>query len=110
MLAPDLYLITQHGAYMSDYTEYYQQAWERFFIKNHTTHHDGCDCVMNKIQKLENENARLREALEFYASTSSWRGENGEDFKILFEDVSLPNNSSSYVGGRRAREALKGGE
>ena len=62
------------------------------------------------IVEVQAENARLREALEFYASTSSWRGENGEDFKILFEDVSLPNNSSSYVGGRRAREVLKGGE
>ena len=63
-----------------------------------------------QYNQLIEENARFREALEFYASTSSWRGENGEDFKILFEDVSLPNNSSSYVGGRRAREALKGGE
>ena len=33
-------------------------------MKNHTTHHDGCNCVMDKIQKLEAENARLREALE----------------------------------------------
>ena len=63
-----------------------------------------------ELDRLKFENAKLREALEFYASTSSWRGENGEDFKILFEDVSLPNNSSSYVGGRRARKALKGGE
>lgn len=30
----------------------------------HTTHFSGCDCVMDKIQKLEAENARLREALE----------------------------------------------
>jgi len=31
----------------------------------HTTHFSGCDCVMDKIQKLEAENARLREALIF---------------------------------------------
>ncbi|NDF13528.1 MAG: hypothetical protein EB060_12040 [Proteobacteria bacterium] len=29
----------------------------------HTTHFSGCDCVMDKIQKLEAENARLRNAL-----------------------------------------------
>jgi len=88
---------------MSDYAEYYKKAWELSLntVKEETK---------TEIERLKSENARLREALEFYASTSSWRGENGEDFKILFEDVSLPNNSSSYVGGRRAREALKGKE
>jgi hypothetical protein len=30
-------------------------------MRSHTTHHDGCDCVMDKIQKLEAENARLKE-------------------------------------------------
>ena len=33
-------------------------------MRNHTTHFDGCDCVMDKMQKLEAENARLREALK----------------------------------------------
>ena len=33
-------------------------------MSNHTTHHDGCDCVMDKMQKLKAENARLREALK----------------------------------------------
>ena len=73
---------------MSDYTEYYKQAWERSLMKNHTTHHDGCDCVMDKIQKLESENARLRKALEWYGNIVSWGKDN--DFGII------------------AREALKG--
>jgi hypothetical protein len=30
-------------------------------MSNHTTHHDGCDCVMDKIQKLEAENTLLKE-------------------------------------------------
>ena len=30
----------------------------------HATHFSGCDCVMDKIQKLEAENARFMEALE----------------------------------------------
>ena len=37
-------------------------------MRNHTTHFSGCDCVTDKIQKLEVENVRLREALEFIDS------------------------------------------
>ena len=80
-------------------TKNYKKIWEQNLADK-----------VSELERLKTENARLREALEFYASTSSWRGENGEHLRILFEDVSLPNNSSSYVGGRRAREALKGGE
>jgi len=79
-----------------EYAEYYKKAWEK--------------SLKERTSELQAEINRLRRALEFYASTSSWRGENGEHFKILFEDVSLPDNTSSYVGGRCAREALKGGE
>ena len=33
-------------------------------MSNHITHFSGCDCVMDKIDKLEAENAKLREALK----------------------------------------------
>lgn len=46
------------------------------------------DSLTEKIEKLQAENARYREALEFYANNGG----------SLLADV----------GGRRAREALKG--
>lgn len=57
-------------------------------MRNHTTHFSGCDCVTDKIEKLEAENARLREALEWYGNIVSWGKDS--DFGII------------------AREALKG--
>jgi uncharacterized protein (UPF0335 family) len=56
-------------------------------MRNHTTHFSGCDCVTHKIEKLEAENAQLREALE-NIMRSNYGG--------YAEDI--------------AREALKGGE
>ena len=61
-------------------------------MRSHTTHHDGCDCVMDKMQKLEAENARLREALERIDN------ECGRDDTIAWKIAS------------DALEALKGGE
>ncbi len=58
-------------------------------MRNHTTHFSGCDCVTEKIEKLEAENARLREALVF----------RGYD----------PDSELKYHE-QEAREALKGGE
>jgi hypothetical protein len=78
---------------MSDYTEYYKQAWERSLMKNHTTHHDGCDCVMNKIQELKVENLRLKEAL-----------------KSISEIYNYKDEPSKWYAGNIAREALKGEE
>lgn len=40
-------------------------------MKTCTTHH-ACDCLTEKVIKLEAENAKLREALGFYADVKNW--------------------------------------
>lgn len=67
-----------------------------------------------ELTSAQAEIARLREALEFYASPSSWQhtggasgGGNQVKHKILSTDCEpLPLSS---VGGKRAREALNKG-
>ena len=61
-------------------------------MRSHTTHHDGCDCVMDKMQKLEAENARLREALE-------------DIIHCIYG-----NEATFQWVEKKAREALKGDE
>jgi len=58
--------------------------------------------------KLEKENARLREALEFYASSLNWspRGDGRTCIKPIDREVIAGNN----YGGKLARQALKGSE
>lgn len=58
------------------------------------------------IKKLETENKRLREALEFYASHSNWvqdriHGDSDNVRRGVF--------IGPFAGGKRAREALSGG-
>ena len=49
-----------------------------------------------KIEKLERENTRLREALEFYANTDVY------EYYDKYESTAIQNE-----GGQKAREALK---
>ena len=49
-----------------------------------------------KIEKLESENKRLREALEFYANTDVY------EYYDKYESTAIQNE-----GGQKAREALK---
>ena len=49
-----------------------------------------------KIEKLEAENTRLREALEFYANTDVY------EYYDKYESTAIKNE-----GGQKAREALK---
>ena len=49
--------------------------------------------LLENISKLEKENAKLREALEFYAEQSQWR--TNDPYGIFFKDR-----------GEKAREAL----
>jgi hypothetical protein len=85
-------------------------------MSNHTTHYDGCDCVIYKMQKLEAENARYREALEFYAwtcePTKIQRSDNSGTLVIVEdkEKALACYNEDLFLFGKRAREALKGGE
>ena len=52
--------------------------------------------LSEKIEKLEAENARLREALEFYANTDVY------EYYDKYESTAIQNE-----GGQKAREALK---
>lgn len=71
-------------------------------------------------RKLEAENARYREALEFYADITNWshlKGFQADENPwgrpiIKFDDLYPVEPCSEWgtYGGRRAREALKGGK
>ena len=52
--------------------------------------------LSEKIEKLEAENTRLREALEFYANTDVY------EYYDKYESTAIQNE-----GGQKAREALK---
>ena len=80
--------------------------------------HAGWKARDGEIKELEAEIARLREALEFYA-----KGSEGDDLEPKPEKAHLyekdypvdhaywrQRSMSDYWSGRRAREALKGGE
>lgn len=74
---------------------------------------DGVDNVIQENEKLKAENARYREALEFYADRDSWSFLE-EDQSVLIiskcdsEIIIINNHGDKYqFGGRRAREALK---
>ena len=54
------------------------------------------DELNEKMEKLERENARLREALEFYANTDVY------EYYDKYESTAIQNE-----GGQKAREALK---
>lgn len=69
--------------------------------------------LRGEVQKLEAENALLREALEFYADPNSWIDESVTYVYsvIQYDDQDIPPEEHRLCdkhGGRRAREALKG--
>jgi hypothetical protein len=59
------------------------------------------DALMEKIEKLEAENARYRKALEFYA--------NKTNYSYYCYEYNLKTCGDDELGSH-AREALKGGE
>lgn len=62
-------------------------------------------------EELIKENARYREALEFYANLSNWRFTDRFDYpyyETLEGDVSY--HDGKFFAGQKARAALKGGE
>jgi hypothetical protein len=81
-------------------------------MRNHTTHFSGCDCVTHKIEKLESENARLREALEFYAQGDKTKTFSGEEryLQLVANEMDISKVDGQWKTGKCAREALKGGE
>ena len=62
----------------------------------------------SELEKLKEENARLRSALEFYADEKSWNDDNIVcTYDVIDEsDRSIPEGCCDYRGGKRAREAL----
>jgi aspartyl/asparaginyl-tRNA synthetase len=68
------------------------------------------DRLREVIDILKVENARLREALEYYADKAWINIKMPYLTEVDFDDVSKPFPDQKPMGGRRAREALKGGE
>lgn len=67
------------------------------------------------ILEIQAENARFKKALEFYADPNSWIDESVTYVYsvIQYDDQDIPPEEHRLCdkhGGRRAREALKGGE
>jgi hypothetical protein len=63
--------------------------------------------LAHHIFKIEAENKKLREALEFYALWSNWGGDLRAGNEIISDDCDYIEKWYEYVGGKRAREALK---
>ena len=69
--------------------------------------------LTNMCKKLQAENAKLRECVEFYADTNNWNTKNGEcdtyiEGVITGDDLYSPwGDQGIDVGGKRAREVLK---
>ena len=79
-----------HCGAQTEYCEMEQEAikvWNTRPIENELT---------GKIEKLEAENTRLREALEFYANTDVY------EYYDKYESTAIQNEC-----GQKAREALK---
>ena len=74
---------------------------------------DGHKCCAYEKEKLLAQNARYREALEFYADKKKWSLEYDEYNRgfsrwcIMYGDLEEINEHVGYCG-LRAREALKG--
>ena len=62
-----------------------------------------------KIKELENENTKLRNALQFYASEDSWLGWH-RDVDMIKNDTEPAKASDGFdimLGGKMARQTLK---
>ena len=71
--------------------------------------------MAEEIVTLKARNAKLTEALKFYASTSMWNATTYESTRdgVCCSDFSAMKSIAmgpSQVGGKRAREALKANE
>lgn len=93
-----------------------KEAFEKWFIDfwdndfNHKGHHKlgfeawqaTCDYKQREIDKLQAENSKLRECVEFYSDNNQWEGReiDGNDWRDFYED-------GNGIGGKRAAETLK---
>ena len=63
----------------------------------------------DKIKELENENAKLRNTVEFYASEDNWMGWH-RDVDAIRNDTEPAKAADGFdimLGGKRARQTLK---
>jgi len=68
----------------------------------------GTEKLEARIRKLEEENRRLREALEFYADGGHWQaGHKYRDADDITIFTDADSSSAESDGGVRARHALK---
>ena len=66
---------------------------------------DGAARDTEKINKLQDENKKLREALEFYANKDNWENYSDEIYPCY---IKIKNDCDlNFYGGDKAREALK---
>lgn len=75
---------------------------------------DTANSFFKTNKKLKQENFRLREALEFYAKNENWlcgfSDDTGDSISADDWEISSSITKRKYVGGKRARQALKGKE
>jgi len=76
-------------------------------MRNCVTHHFACDCREDKFKKLEEENKKLREALEFYADRDNWWEGDDHEFTMIGKDSVWSKKDRVWIIGVHARKALE---
>ena len=61
--------------------------------------------LLNIINKLQTQNSKLKECVEFYANKDNWYINDADGFKMII--ASRDTEGSEWVGGKRARQCLK---
>lgn len=84
------------------------QAKLKSLEKDHEEDWKRIQDAERKCAQIEAENKRLRDALEFYADKKNWYRNECEGDTELFKNG--PNEFDDWIGGKRAREALKEGD
>lgn len=71
-----------------------------------------CKSLVDMINNLKAENARYRDALEFYARKGTWQKTLHKEVarQITAVDCDAVEGHAAYCGGRRARRTLRGEE
>lgn len=89
-----------------------KEQWEPQWFSEAEANAAGYNEALGEIKMLQAENARYREALEFYADNSNTVYVVEGDYEINYCEGYASDPISRFLNdkGKRAREALKGGE
>lgn len=104
-------------------SEYYKKTWEnnvskqlekqRKMILDFQSRYQGAleriEQLTMDVSRLKVRNDKYREALEFYADEQNWFWDGADNSEVCSSDWDKDLEGLTF-GGRRAREALKGGE